>query len=478
LILLAKILATLALVALNGYFVAAEFAAVSARLSRLEVMAEKSLMARLGLKVKRRLDLYLSSCQLGVTIASLALGAVVEPLVSSAVAPLVSILHLPAAPGHAIGFSLSFALTTSLHIIIGEQAPKNWAILAADRVIGPLSIPLIGFTYVFYPAIAALNSATNWLLKTTGTEVGGHGHEVPHTAQEIRTLLTHAVQEGTIASSSEQQILTSAFEFGDLKVRQIMTPRTQVDYLHLNQPVGDVLRTVQKSAFTRLPLADGDIDHVIGLIHMKDLFNHLQLIPGRLRFADAGTPDGEAVAIIDGLPGSAVHVIGSGDIDLHKIRRDILFVPELLPVPKLLRQFQTSHIHMAIVVDEYGTTRGIVSLEDVIEEIVGDIQDEFDTGTDTAFVPEGENYRVSGLFPIHELRDRLHLAAGELDDENVDTLNGCITQKLGRWPKPGDSVPIGRYVAKVVTVNETRAGQVLIVPSTQQVAKHDGPGKV
>jgi CBS domain containing-hemolysin-like protein len=473
-----QILVTLALVALNGYFVATEFAAVTARISRLEVLAEKSLLARLGLKVKRRLDLYLSSCQLGVTIASLALGAVVEPLVSSTLGPLLRLTHFPAGVNHIIGFSLSFAFSTALHIIIGEQAPKNWAILAADRVIGPLCVPLIGFTYVFYPAIAALNSVTNWVLKSTGTDVGGHGHAVPHTAEEIRTLLTHAVQEGTIASSSEQQILTSAFEFGDLKVRQIMTPRTQADYLRLDQPVGDMLRTVQKSAYTRLPLVDGDIDHVIGLVHMKDLFNHLQLIPGRLRFADAGTPDGEAVAIIDGLPGSAVHVIGSGDIDLRKIRRDILFVPELLPVPKLLRQFQTSHIHMAIVVDEYGTTRGIVTLEDVIEEIVGDIEDEFDTGADTAFVPEGENYRVSGLFPIHELRDRLHLAAGELDDENVDTLNGYLTMKLGRWPKPGDSVPIGRYIAKVVSINDTRAAQVLVMPSTQQVAKDDGPGKV
>ncbi len=473
-----QILVTLALVLLNGYFVATEFAAVSARVSRLEVQAEKSLMARVGLKVKRRLDLYLSACQLGVTIASLALGAVVEPLVSSVLAAPLKWTQLPPGASHIIGFSLSFAVSTALHIVIGEQAPKNWAILAADRVIGPLSIPLIGFTYVFYPAIAALNGVTNWVLRHTGTDVGGHGHELPHTAEELRTLLTQAVREGTIASGSEQQILTSAFEFGDLKVRQIMTPRTQVDFLHIGQPVGDMLRTVQKSAYTRLPLVDGDIDHVIGLVHMKDLFNHLQLIPGRLRFADANTPDGEAIAIIDGLPGSAVHVIGSGDIDLRKIRRDILFVPEMLAVPKLLRQFQTSHIHMAIVVDEYGTTRGIVTLEDVIEEIVGDIQDEFDTATEAAFVPEGENYRVSGLFPIHDLRDRLQLAAADLDDASVDTLNGYLTQKLGRWPKAGDSVPIGRYVAKVVTVNDTRAAQVLVVPSTQQVAKDDGPGRV
>src|SRR5262249_39053360 len=150
----------------------------------------------------------------------------------------------------------------------------------------------------------------------------------------------------------------------------------------------------QKSAYTRLPLCEGDIDHVIGLVHMKDLFNHLQLIPGRLRFVDEKSATGETIAIADGLPGSAVHVIGSGDIDLKHIKRDVLFVPELLPVPKLLRQFQNSQVHMAIVVDEYGATRGIVTLEDVLEEIVGEIEDEFDTAAQPGFVAEGESYRV------------------------------------------------------------------------------------
>src|SRR5205807_3140334 len=135
-----------------------------------------------------------------------------------------------------------------------------------------------------------------------------------------------------------------------------------------------------------LPLCDGDLDHVVGLVHMKDLFVHLKLVPGKLRFSDEKTPDGQAIAIADGKPGSMVHVIGSGEIDLNEVRRDILFVPALLPVPRLLRQFQSSHVHMAIVVDEYGATLGIVTLEDVIEELVGDIDDEFDASKSTDFV--------------------------------------------------------------------------------------------
>ncbi len=421
-------------------------------------------------------DLFLSACQLGVTIASLGLGVVIEPAVAGVLGPLLGLLHVAPHWIHGIAFGISFAISTSLHIVIGEQAPKNWALANADRVLPALALPLTAFTYLFYPFIWVLNWATHGVLRLTGVHLEHSLHAgMPHTAEELRLLLTQSIQSGAIAKGSGQ-ILTSAFEFGDLKVRQIMTPRTQVDCLTTDQPIGELLRTIQNSAYTRLPLCEGDIDHVIGLVHMKDLFNHLKLIPGRLRFVDSGSPDAEPIAIADGLPGSAVHVIGSGDIDLKQIRRDVLFVPELLPVPKLLRQFQTSRVHMAIVVDEYGATRGIVTLEDVLEELVGEIEDEFDTSTQPSFISEGENYRVSGLFPIHELRDRLNL--GHLETGDVDTLNGYIIQQLGRWPRAGDSVPLGDYVARVISVSQKRIGQVLITPATQKVAKGDGAGAV
>src|SRR6185295_11622761 len=234
------------------------------------------------------------------------------------------------------------------------------------------------------------------------------------------------------------RILKSAIEFGDLKVRQIMTPRTNIDHLMIAWPTNQVLKTVQKSGYTRYPLCDKDIDHVIGLVHMKDLFTSLQLVTGRLRFSDEKTASGEIVAIADGLPGSAVHVIGSGDIDLRKIKRPIIFVPELTPVPKLLRQFQTSQTHMAIVVDEYGATQGLVTLEDVIEELVGEIEDEFDARVAGDFITDGENIRVAGTYPLHALRDRLKLdELGEDDLAEVDTIGGYITQELGRWPRTG-----------------------------------------
>lgn len=470
-----KILITLALVAANGYFVAAEFAAVSARLTRLQTEAQSSFLARMALIVKNRLDLYLSACQLGITLASLGLGAVTEPAVAGLVRPILNLFHANEHTIHTISFVIAMAISTSLHIVIGEQAPKTWAIVGADRLLPLLSPALLVFTYLFYPAIWLLNAASNGFLRMTGVKVTPGAHaELPHTEEELKTLLAQAVSQGTIEKGNES-ILKGAFDFGDLKTRQIMTPRTEVDYLLINQPVNDILRTVQKSAFTRLPLCETDIDHVIGLVHMKDLFNHLKLTPGRLRFTDGTTPNGEVIAIADGLPGSAVHVIGAGDIDLKKIKREILFVPELLPVPKLLRQFQSSRVHMAVVVDEYGATQGIVTLEDVVEEIVGDIEDEFDTGAAHQFVMEGESFRVSGLFPLHELREKLKLN-GALDETDVDTIGGYIIQKLNRWPRPGDAVPLGDYSAKVVSVANKRVTQVLITPTTQEKAREDGPG--
>ena len=471
------IVLTFGLVFLNGFFVAAEFAAVGARASRLEQTAKTSLLSRMALDIKKRLDLYLSTCQLGITIASLGLGAAAEPAIAAMIDPILYKFGVPdPGPGHHTIYAIATALTigTALHVVVGEVAPKNWAILFPDKLLPYFAPPLVAFTYIFYPLIWLLNSASNQLLRWSGVNIehGAHGG-MPHTEDELRGLLAQAVAKGAI-SEGNVSVLTRAFEFNDLKVRQIMQPRTQVDYLLLNQPVGKILQIVQRSAYTRFPLCEGDIDHVVGLVHMKDLFTHMKLVPGKLRFSDATTPDGQAVAIADGLPGSAVHVIGAGDIDLTHIKREVLYVPELLPVPKLLRQFQTSHIHMAIVVDEYGATQGIVTLEDVLEEIVGEIEDEFDAVASDQFIPDGENFRVSGLYPLHSLREKLSLP--DLEADGVDTVGGYIIHELGRMPRTGDTVTIGNYTARVVSVQQKRVGQALLTPNSQETMRDDGPG--
>jgi CBS domain containing-hemolysin-like protein len=457
-----KIAATLGLVVMNAFFVAAEFAAVTARVSRLKAADKSTIPGRAALLIKNRLDLFLSSCQLGNTLAALALGAVTASAVASLIAPLTAALHMSPAAQHSLAFLISFAIVVALHIVVGEQAPKNIAIEYSDQLLAILAIPLVIFTYIFYPAIWVLNAGTHVVLRTFGIKpASGAQGGLPHTEQELRALLMQAAATGAIAKG-KAILLSNAFEFGELKVRQIMTPRPEVDFLLLSSPIGDILKTVQRSAFTRLPLCEGDIDHVIGQIHMKDLFNHLQLVPGKLKFLDEKTPDGEAIAIPTGLPGSAVHVIGSGQIQLRQIKRDVFFVPELMPVSRLLRQFQTTHIHLAIVVDEYGLTQGVVTLEDVLEEIVGEIEDEFDPVAPTDLVREGDAVRVSGLFPLHELKDRLGINPPE--GSGVDTVGGYIVQQLNRWPRPGDQVDIENYCAKILTVQQRRVGQVLLTP--------------
>ena len=482
-----KILGTLALVAMNGYFVATEFCAVTARPTRIRAKAVTSPLYKIAWSVKQNLGMYLSATQLGVTIASLGLGAIMEPAISSALDPIFSLLHLPGHARHVLAYIVSFGIGTSLHIVLGEQVPKNWAIRNSDRFLAYLAPPLVAFRFMLYPLIWLLNEATVLCLRFLGVEVEppkgeaansglgtGDFSSVPHTAEELRTLVAEAIKGGTIKKADEQ-ILASAFEFGDLKVRQIMTPRTEVDYLRVGQPIGEMLKIVQNSNYTRLPLCDGDIDHVIGLVHMKDLFVHLKLVPGKLRFSDEKTPGGEEIFIADGKPGGAVHVIGSGDIDLNRIRRDVLIAPELMPVSKLLRDFQTSRVHMAVVVDEYGATLGIVTLEDVVEELVGDIADEFDPMPRADFLKDGENFRVAGDFPVRQLREKLPLA--EIEPETtVDTVGGYITQQLGRFPRGGDIVDLGAYTARVIAVQSRRVTQVLITPKTQEVARVDGPG--
>ncbi|MGA2583815.1 MAG: hemolysin family protein [Tepidisphaeraceae bacterium] len=465
-----RIFLTLGLVALNAFFVAAEFAAVSARSTRLRAEDVRTLSARAARTIKMRLDLYLSSCQLGNTLAALALGAVTEPAVASLIAPLTHLLDLSAPSQRIVAFLISFAIAVSLHIVIGEQAPKNLAIAYADRLLAVVGVPLVIFTYLFYPAIWLLNAAAHAVLSAAGVKIGPAEGGLPHSEEELRALLMQSAARGAIAKG-RAVLLDNVFGFGELKVRQIMTPRPEVDFLRVNDPISEVLRTVQRSAYTRLPLCDGDLDHVIGQIHMKDLFNHLKLVPGKLKFLDEKTPLGEAIAIPTGLPGSAVHVIGSGQLNLRQIRRDVLFVPELLPLPRLLRQFQTTHTHLAIVVDEYGSTQGIVTMEDVLEEIVGQIEDEFDPVSSTDLVRDGDSVRVSGLFQLHELSDRLPI--GPIEADGVDTVGGYIVRQLKRWPRPGDTVRLGLYEAKVLTVQQKRVGQVLLKPAPAE----QNPGK-
>ena len=466
-------MATLGLVALNGFFVAAEFAAVGARASRLELNADRSFFSRLALEIKHKVDLYLSTCQFGITVASLGLGAVTEPAIAGLLEPVIELFGLVPPPGghHVLAIGIALFIATALHVVVGEVAPKNFAIFFPDRVLPIVAPPLILFTYAFYPLIWTLNSASNLLLRMVGVKLQHDAHGgIPHTEDELRGLLRQAAASGEL-EREKVQIVRGAFDLGKLIVRQIMTPRTEVNYLRVGRPLAEVLKRIQQSAYSRLPLCDPDIDHVVGVVHMKDLFTQLNLVPGKLRFTDEQTPEGETVAIAGGKPGGGVHVIGSGDIDLLTIQREVIFVPELLPAQKLLRQFQETQLHMAIVVDEYGSTQGIITLEDVLEQIVGEIEDEFDIAA-LDFIKEGDGYRVSGRFPLHELREKLQLP--EPETEGIDTIGGYITHLLKRWPRVNDVIAIGEYEATVLTVSKRRVVQAMLQRKQPDDRQPDG----
>lgn len=358
-----------------------------------------------------------------------------------------------------IAFSL---VLTYLMLQFTEILPKTVGV-THNRALAPLiARPLDWLVRLFTPLLRFIH----WVNRPFERRTAG---PAPQAIQEISAMASIARTAGAI-DLQQARLIEAASRLPELRVRQIMTHRTSLVYLKIGQPLEEVLRTVQQIPYTRLPLCEGDVDHIIGMIHVRDLFNHLKLTPGKLKFIDEKGKHGEPVAVVDGLPGAATHVIGSGDIDLLKIMRRIIVVPELTPVPSLLRQFQESRIHMAAVVDEYGATLGVVTLEDIIEEMVGDIEDEFDAAPQDLIPGERGSYRAAGSRPLHELRDQIGL---DVQDEQVDTLGGYIQKQLGRFPEKGDVVRIGQFEVVVLSIDRRRVGQVEL--RKLQLPDGDGP---
>lgn len=289
---------------------------------------------------------------------------------------------------------------------------------------------------------------------------------------EIAALASVARTAGAI-DLQQARLINAASSLPDMYVRQIMTPRPDVTYLRLDQPLEEVLQTIQKLPYTRIPVVDKDVDHVVGMIHVRDLFNHLKLMPGVLHLSDQRDESGRVVAVPADQPGSEVHVIGTGTIDLRKIMRNVIIVPERAVVPQLLRQFQESRIHLAVVVDEYGSMIGIVTLEDVLEEMVGEIEDEFDLAKGDDVLQAGEIWRVRGTIGLHELERRLGIRFDE-ETEEIDTLSGYFQKVLGRFAETGDTLRIGNYQARILTVERRRAGIIELRPVKEEETEREG----
>jgi CBS domain containing-hemolysin-like protein len=433
-LLIGKLAAIVALVFLNGFFVASEFALVKIRMSQLEALAEEgNARAARAQTVAGDLDAYLSACQLGITLASLGLGWIGEPFLAQILQPAFALAGISSPTViTSVSFLLAFSVITFLHIVLGEQAPKILAIRKALPATLIVSGPLRVFYLVFKPAIWFLNVSSNWVLKNVlRTEPMKEG-ELAHSEEELRLILDESEKSDEV-SSIGRDILVNALDMRRRVVRDIMTPRGEVVYLDIEESFDDNVKKALESRHTRFPLCRGHLDNTIGLIHIKELVPLMR----------------------DPAP------------DLMKIRRELIPVPEMMSLEKLLNLFLVRHAHLAIVVDEYGGTVGMVTMENVLEELVGDIQDEFDTEKAEFRKINEQEFMVDGGLGLYELRD---LADIEVENSDVSTVGGYVTHLLGHLPKQGEQVPIEDYIVTVAQTDGRRVGQLHF----KKMADNDG----
>lgn len=411
-------------VLLNAFFVATEFAIVKVRSSQLEAAADAGMSGASTARAQlKNLDGYLAATQLGITLASIALGMVGEPYVSRVVQPLLLKLGVESETlVKTVSIIIGFAVVTFLHVVLGELTPKSLAIRKALGTTLLVSRPLQFFYIVFKPAIIILNGTANWLLRVVLRVDPVSEGEMAHSEEELRHIVAES-QKSKEVTETEKDILLNALALNDLCARDIMTPRNQVVSLDVDDPFETNLKVAVESKHTRLPLVEGHLDQTLGLIHIKDL----------LRLIREGTPD------------------------LKKIRRDIVPVPEMMPIDKLLRVFLEKHAHLALVVDEFGGAVGIVTLDNVIEEIVGDIQDEFDADKPEFQRINDDEFTVEGTLNLYELAD---LAGIKIESEEVTTIGGYVTHLIGHLPKSGEGTRIEDYEVTATKADQRRVHQL------------------
>src|SRR5438309_612323 len=433
-ILIAKLVTVGALVVLNGFFVVAEFALVKIRDSQRKTLADEGVrQAVLVKQIRDNLNAYLSACQVGITAASLGLGWLGEPFLARMLQPFFAIAGIESQTViKSISFALAFSAITFLHIVVGEQAPKILAIRKAMPSALIVSAPLRWFYVIFKPAIGFLNAASNWvLLRILRVEPIAEG-ELAHSEEELRLIVRESEKSAEVTPLG-RELVFNVLDLRDRVVRDIMTPRGDIVYLDLENDFEANLKKAIESQHTRFPLCRENLDNTIGLIHIKEL-----------------------------LP-----ILRDPHPDLMKIKRELLPVPEMMALENLLRLFLGKHAHVAIVVDEFGGTVGLVTLEDVLEELVGDIQDEFDSEKEEFRKISANEFSVDGALGLYELND---LAKLDLDSPDVSTIGGYVTHLLGHLPKTGEQVKIDGYLVTVSEADNRRVKQLHFKKSSDAVA--------
>ena len=432
---LLNLLLVMALIAMNGFFVAAEFSVVKIRPSRLETLIQEgNKQAVYAKRLTDHLDAALSVTQLGITLASLGLGWVGEPFVARLILPVTEWLGLSDQLGHTLALAVAFAIITGGHIILGELTPKTMAINNVEKIMLHVALPMLIFDRLMYPFVWLLNHMANWVAHRLGVSVGTG--EDAHTEEEIRLLMEESHKQGLI-DDTEAGFVDNVFDFTTLNVREIMTPRTDMVCLYLEDSLEENLQTVFTEKLTRYPICREDKDHIIGFLHVKDLLK--DLYRGRRP-------------------------------NLRRLVRKVLVVPESMDVDVLLKTLQRGRSQMAVVVDEYGGTAGMVTVEDIVEEIVGDIQDEFDEERPAAEQRGERVYSVDAKMLLEELEDTLEIS---IEDDDVDTIGGWLYDQIGVVPRIGQMASAGGNNFYVEEVDGVRITRVLIHLAQPLQEKHE-----
>jgi putative hemolysin len=429
-----EMLALAGLILLNAFFVAAEYGLVTSRRTRImELEHEGNRRARAALRITADPPRFISAMQLGVTIASLAIGALGEQVLAH---------HFDSVMASFLAVLLALLIVTYLHVVIGELVPKGIALGHPERMALWVSGPVRAFFFVFRPLIWLLQQSTAILLRALGLEPPGAEHEA-HSEAELRMLLSSSAEQGEI-EHEEQEMLYKVFDFADKEVADVMVPRPEVVAISIALPAEEALKAVLESPYTRYPVYRESLDDIVGVLHIRDLIE-------------------------------ALHDRGIVSVDVQTLVRPAYMVPETKDLGALLTEFRRTNQHLAIVIDEYGSMEGIVTLEDLLEEIVGEIEDEFDLPDETIERVDDDTIRVDGTFPIDDFNEQFEC---DLPHEDYHTIAGFVFGQLGRAAEPGDEVSHDGLLFRVDSVEGQRIDRLTVTfkPWQRRPAAQPPPG--
>jgi CBS domain containing-hemolysin-like protein len=417
------------LVALNGLFVAAEFGFVKIRATQVErLVQEQRAMASLVKDATRRLDAYLSVCQLGITISSLGLGWIGEPAFAHILEPILEPLGLPESSVHLVAFGVAFGTITFLHVVFGELAPKSVAIARAEGT-SLFVVPFMKFFYyLFLPGIYVFNGTANAVVSLFGVPRPSEAEET-HSEEELRIIIEQAARQG-ILDTGERDMLEAVFELEERRAREVMIPRPDVVALPAGMPLGELFSVTAQGHHTRYPVHQDDSpERIVGAVHIGNVMRAVE---------------------VEGLEAA---------IAARDLAREVLTVPENRPVSRILEDFQREEIQMAIVIDEWGSFEGLITVEDILEEIVGEIRDEFDEEEEVAVraLPDG-THSIDGSASIGVINEAL---GSRFESEDFDTIGGLVLGRLGRAPEVGDEVRLEGYLLRVEEVDGLRVARIV-----------------